>query len=1674
MSSEIKRVVRKNPRSRIVTWELILLKLLLLAMVGVYLEHPVGSVAGRISLEQEGFGIQTYNIKDNKVYAMAFGPRGGASLERGVWINNDGTFRIDQLPKGEYQIKVRATGYATEYVNGLFVEDGKVSTIAKPVRMALVEPNLTIASDIRVFTTKEKPHLWVNASATKRVKIQIFKTDIMKMVKDQSLKKWGYEFGSNFDLYRNNTNKLMKPFAGQEPVAVLNRELSQDDTDSSRADFMLDKTLPAGDYVAFAQAEGFNASKNTNALSWFNVSDLGLIIKQAPEKTLVRAIDLNTLKPIAGTKITLSKGKDEGSALVLSAMTGADGFAECPLPPAVMSQSSLSLLVMGASGQNLAYGPMSYWRNASEKNKTYFYTDRPVYRLGQTVYFKGISRTQEPKGFRNPGKDVKLNIAIEDPNNEELFKGVLKTSDHGSFNGIYTIPADGKTGAYQINITYPDGTTANETFEVAQYRKPEYLVEVKPLLPRYVAGQKVTAKIRANYFFGAPVANATVKYTVYSSTDWSSRWNLKSRPEYYSFYDDWLEGDDAYYEDYGGDYIKEGTATLDANGEALVEVETKKADSVSDRPYSSEYNDKKYKIEAEVTDISRMTVVSAGTAKVSAGDFCLFVTPDTYVAKVGEKLQASVQAVDYDGKPVASQEVSVRLSRFPWDSSKDQYRGEEIVAETTGTTNAQGNLTSTFFCKDQFATDTYFITARAKDKSGNQIADQGSIWIASQNYPYVREGKSAQQEPLSVRLDKTIYKPGEVARIMISAPVNGKEGADAIVTIEGPTIYSRRIVPMTTTAQLVEIPLNESYAPNVFVSVALATKKHQFQTQEKMIKVSPANKFLNVDIQTDKKRYQPGETVNYTISAKQANGSPAKNVELSLGVVDESIYSIRPEFVEDIKKFFYAKRSNMVQTICSFPAQYSGGPDKIEPRVRKDFKDTAFWKAELTTDDKGVATAQVKLPDNLTTWRATVRGVTMGTEVGSAINKVISTQDVLVRLALPRFFSEGDKSAVTCIVHNYSEQEQNIKLSVNMSNQLKTTEPLTVNFKVAPEKAYRHSWPVNVDSPGSVLISVKAVGDTRGDAMEMRLPVRALGIPAFVAKSGVLTSASEEFKLPLNFDDKTQTNRAATLTMASSSIGPVLGSFDSLIDYPYGCTEQTMSKLMPSIVAFQLHKNLDMPISVEQKKKFNDVYKQSMQKLKDHHHADGGWGWWATDSSNLYLTSYVVEGLLLLKDCGFAVEPDLITTGKTWLEKNTLELQKQLHAPGLVPRSDNYREERTDLARALFAISLTGATPDKGVVTSMSADVNQLTPEALSYMTLALKTKNMDAQANIFYKRLLELSNQNGDMQDWDHTIKMASKFYGHKVTSAYVDYSYRFTGVETTALALRAVLAMDPGNSERTESIKRWLMLQRGKNGWENTKTTSEVFMALLKDDLVNRTKVETNFSLEGLLANKAFAHLNFDPQSRYAPETKIKLPTAGDTEIVLKKEGAGNLYYTFLQTFFKKLLPGQSTEEDALPKGLKVTRKFFRLQTVAKASTGVLHFKTIPIEGGKIKAGETVLMKVYIDTPVSVPYIIVESPLPSGSEVVNDHKEGALEGETTASPIEGDWGAPWWTHQDVLDDRIVFFGTTMPAGKSEFHTLLRMEMPGQVQLNPVNFEGMYTKNVRGYSMVDALSITE
>lgn len=1674
--------------------------LLAFTVVGAAFEQPRGSIAGVISLEKSGFHLQISDLRGKKVYVTASGPRGHGSQEYGVWVKPDGNFQIDHLVKGEYVLKAHADGYSTVYQSGIFVDDGAIDRLEHPIALEILTPSVSIASNRRVFTSQEIPDFWLNCSGANIADIHIYKTDIVKLMQtinaanakltqrltklpkgdDNSVALFDppVTFSNSLTMSKGQGTKEPNLFASQKAVENLTRKLYLNGDGAAGVAFKLKKPLPVGDYVGLAEVRNDVKDKDWD-IFWFSVSDLGLVVKYDSEKLIARAVDLNTLKPVANAVVDVigSDGKSYKNR-TLQGSTGKDGLVTIRLSGSLHLPADFNLLAIGTYDQSRAYG--NVWAStddsATEHYKTYFYTERPVYRLGQDVYFKCMNRQLVGKGFQTPAKGLTISAVIEDPDNNKIWQGKYIDDAHGCFNGTVHIPMEGKTGAYQITFTYPGGTVDYERFEVAEYRKPEYEVTVVPLEPRIIAGGKIKARIRAKYYFGAPVANAQVKYSTYASSDWQSRYRLMSRPEYCNYFNDWEDDDNANISyGSGGDYIGEGTAQTDANGEALVDIETKKLTSLVDSPYSFDYYDKTYKIEAEVTDLSRMSVVASGNCSVTAGSFAIFVQLSDYVVMAGKPVKASIIAVDYDGKPVANQTATVKLNRWIWNEKESRYEGQENEATQSVKTDADGKASVTLDGKNSMPTDTYFVTAECKDSGGNAIYDQSSLWIASASQPYLCNSEQAKKQTLDVKLDKSAYQPGDVAKAMVTAPLTGQEGAEAIVAVEGTRIHKYWTVPMTATAKLIEIPIETIYAPNVYVTVTLVGPKHQYYNQSKIVRVSPQGHFLNIAVSTDKEQYKPGDTAKYVIKVTNKAGLPLSDTELSLGVVDESIYAIRSETAANIQKFFYDKRPNWVITSCTFGEEYSGGPDKMEPRVRKDFRDTAAWLPNLFTNKEGIATASIKLPDNLTTWRATVRGITMGTDVGAAINKVISTQDLIVRLALPRFFTVGDDTFISAVVHNYTHEAQPVKLTLTASPQFSIREKVEQKLTVLPDKAERFSWPVKLVDSGMASIGIKAMAPTAGDALENKVNVVALGVPDFFIKSGELVEDPSSVALPSELlANVCPGTFQHNLAISASTIGPVLGNFNKLIDYPYGCTEQTMSRLMPSIVAMTLHQKLGLPISKTDSDIFADVYKRSMARLTDYQHTDGGWGWWQTDQSDPYMTSLVLEGFYQLKQVGYKVDDGQIMRGKLWLVKACEELQKQLANPKRSAYSEDIkdyveREYNIDLAKAVYTLSLYKHKIPAAVRNWLISRKSVLAPEALSYLTLALKNTN-DSQYNQSYRELIHLANRESQLVDWDHSKALLTRL---GVPLEFFDYTYRFTGVETTALALQTVLVIEPGNSELIESIKRWLLLERDNNGWCNTKTTAQVFRALLDEQLAFNGKTSTDETLDVHLADQLLKQFTFTSDNMYAAENQLSLPLPGKQEkITLNKTGSGRVYYNSLMTYTRRLKPSENIAAKGSPLGLSVQRSFYRLTASAATSDGKIHFRSDRINDNVISAGETVLMKVKVTSPTSIPYIILEAFLPSGAEVVDDSSKKDL--IKNDSSIQGDWSMAWCTHQDNLDDRIVFFGAQLPQGDSEFSVLVRMEMPGNYQINPLKLEGMYAKNVRAYSNLDQITVKE
>src|SRR5438445_13241255 len=212
---------------------------------------------------------------------------------------------------------------------------------------------------------------------------------------------------------------------------------------------------------------------------------------------------------------------------------------------------------------------------------------------------------------------------------------------------------------------------------------------------------------------------------------------------------------------------------------------------------------------------------------------------------------------------------------------------------------------------------------------------------------------------------------------------------------------------------------------------------------------------LKLDIVPNKKEFKPRDVASYTVLARNEDGSPAANTEISLGIVAEAIYSIQTDTAGNIKREFYGRRFDEVQTSLAIHYTFTGYAGEkpadlaknksayqladfknessyAEPTIRKEFKDTAFWQPDVVTGGDGKATVEFKLPDNLTTWRATARAVTADTRVGSTVQKTIARKDVIMRLEMRGFLIEGNTFRFSGSVNNFLKMDKSTKFSLEL------------------------------------------------------------------------------------------------------------------------------------------------------------------------------------------------------------------------------------------------------------------------------------------------------------------------------------------------------------------------------------------------------------------------------------------------------------------------------------------------------------------------------------------------------------------------------------------------------------------------------------------------------------------
>jgi uncharacterized protein YfaS (alpha-2-macroglobulin family) len=1613
-------------------------------------ETPTGRISGKVSLRDNGKPLEGADLT-----LEPLGAEGQARRMRYAVSGEGGRFAFTHVPAGTYTISASSAAHTAQnqYVN---VDEGETTQIFLEMTRSL--PSLALREHQRVFGTREKASLSLSGYVDSAkpaghdvLHLNLYRTRLSNVLRDSDTAEVFDSVGRDYDPAIRLPAKILHPRHGIAPARVDERDIRI--TEGDKEGFFYKKLnfgkLDAGLYLADIAHAG-----NT-ACAWVLVTDTALVIKQANRQILAYAVDMRTGTPLPASDVrayqngaVVAQGKTDGRGLAELTLPGKGQQAQKPTDEG----NSTRLMLVALRGNDEAVVAQDISREENSDDFTlHAYTDRPIYRPGQRIYFKGIARRnmEDADGGKKYSVPTGMPIAVEvrDPSGDRILQKRYVANQYGSFYGSVDLDPEAATGVYTLAMTPPGGDQP-ETHDivVASYQKPEFQVTVTPQKARYTRGEQVSVTISGEYYFGAPVAGAKVEYQVYGSPDWTAEF-----PDDYD-YDENTDGMPSYgdHENYYGETVTNGTTTLDENGKAVLTFRAEKPQNGSKDDTDAEGPQaEKYAVSVTVTEGASEPVPADGNVRVTSGDFHLAVSPEGYVAAPNQPTSVTLTARDYDGKPLANVPISLEMGYQEWkrDQDGDYNYHYHSVGTQQAVTGADGR---TMVAVTPPHSGELLLKARATDAEHHVILARANLWTTSDGGGDL----DTEYTDISLLTDKRHYNPGDTARVLINAT---RTGQTVLLTIEGDRVYHSETLKMTQKSVVMRVPVRAGYGPNVSL-VACYVRDKKFYRSETPLRVTMQQHELKVTVQADREpaedtptangaspaaqrplaslaRYQPEEKITYRIQTTDAQGHPVP-AEFSLGVVDEAIYALKEDDPTALRDAFYPHRENSVQTQYSFAVEYMGDADKSEPQItaRKKFPDTAFWEPVLHTDMEGRAVVSFTLPDNLTTWRATVTAQTLDTRLGRAVDKVVVSKDFLVRVEKPRFLTQRDHSQIVALVHNDTGTSQTALVRLRATNLTIANDP-TQTLTLASGQVGQATWNVAADGYGEAKLHVTAWTPRSSgqrqytDGVETSLPIRAHGREEVVAYAGELTAAHPETEVVRLDPAAIPGVSRLTVRVTPSVASALVGALDYLIGYPYGCTEQTMSRFLPDLLV-QRALRLNGFGSVPQTNELPQMVCSGLLRLYRFQHKDndsvnggtGGWGWWEHDADDTWMTAYVLYGLATARAEGYPVNEDVLKSG--------LKAARKMAARTL-------SEQRAFL---LYALALAG---DKQTARAERPKLllKRMGPEALAYVVMLdrlLGQRSTDA-ANLLTRRIVS---EDG-MLHWNSEKSASSPdwWFG----------SYNEDDEMATAMGLRALLALNR-NDARVPAILRWLMWKRTGDYWSSTRDTAWVLAALC-DYLAAQPSTAVGGEVRVRLNGSVIQTYTLTPDMRREQELVLHVPVSQlrpkKNDITLERiGGASSIFYSveLKQTVAMEDMPALSGSQ------FSVKREFLRVKP-AKAGQDSWTLQTEPTHD-LLQTGDNIRVRLTLTVPRDMAYVLIEDPFPAGCEVT---ERGDAE-----EVVE--WGY-WWSSVDVRDDRIAFFTRTLPKGKHVIEYNLRAQTPGAYHTLPTLLQAMYAPETRAES---------
>lgn len=1142
-----------------------------------------------------------------------------------------------------------------------------------------------------------------------------------------------------------------------------------------------------------------------------------------------------------------------------------------------------------------------YYEQKDDKIKHQLFTDRSIYRPGQTVHASAISYIVK-KGLDAsvPGKSMELNFILRDANGKQVAEQKATTDEYGTASVDFELPKEGQTGLYFISVN----GTVTKYVRVEEYKRPTFEITFPKVNEKYNWGDTVVVKATAKTYSGVPVQGAKVEYQV---TRRNQLW--------------WWGAGSA------GQLVKTDSCVTREDGTFDVEIPLEASLSGKDEADMSEFmriaRFFNFEVSAIVTDIS-------GESHEGVMSLPLGTKPTILTVNLPKRIETdSLKTVTFayrnaSGMPISSR-LKYRIDKGEW---KDAEANAPVSIKEYASSSASSSLVwksgvhqleaicgqdtlqqkfTLFSMKDTHpvepTTEWYYQTAKTFPRdgkpvyiqvgssengahivysiiAGNKLLEKGAWELGDSivtlpftykeeyasgivlNYSFVKQGKCyirmmSIARPLPEKKLNIAWKtfrnrltPGQKEEwtLKITTP-DGKPAKAQLMSV----LYDKSLDQIAPHSWKMSLGFSQ-WLPSCYW-----TSNLWYYTMD-LLGVYPTKYFDQKQLDVDK---FDGKFFSYYAYMQAVELS---KLERSSGGTVESVRIQKDEVVREEAKGIWIRSSKMTRVGAAAPSankvfdvveempQFAGGSgsdarqflDKVQ--VRENMNETAFFYPALESDNNGNVAIRFTLPESVTTWK--FMGLAHDKEMrnGLLVDEAVAQKTVMVQPNMPRFLREGDKSTIVVKLFNTSDKKVsgNTRMQILDPETNKVVWQKTQNYSIDAEGSATISFDVQGLKEGVYINKVVAAGNGYSDGEQHYLPV--LSNRELVVNTLPITlhqKGEQSFdlsKLFLNKEGKQAKGAEEAKVTIEYTNNPSWLMVKALpaISNP---DEENAISLMSAIYANTITNHVQKHLSLENLTQESIRLQNQVEKLKKLQNPDGSFSWWKGMKGSRYMTTSVAEMMVRLNAVAGVQKSTakMLTSAIDYLSWQTAqevrEMKKQEEKKQKVSPSEQ-------ALHYLYILSMDGRKMKQNLEQDKAYlldKMSKMTGDFSIYgKARAAVVLARNSQQNAAYRE------KAGEYLQSVNEYAVYREEMGRYYDTRKALYSWRNYKIPTQVSVIEAMQMLKPNDKQTIEELQRWLLMSKRTQVWDTPVNTVDAVYAFMKGNESNWSRKAENAVLK------------------------------------------------------------------------------------------------------------------------------------------------------------------------------------------------------------------------------------